>query len=256
MQIPVYLRFAVPFLSTPSARRATRRHPIVSNTNQNFYPRPPRGGRQECKKLGTSSKHFYPRPPRGGRRHQMHNGTKTKKISIHALREEGDPFRASAADATTTFLSTPSARRATCRSHCLRPVVLEISIHALREEGDSYHMRGQAADIIVFLSTPSARRATRSNDRGRSGHHHFYPRPPRGGRPSAPTAVCKARRNFYPRPPRGGRHLRMAIALQHIFISIHALREEGDCITVKSMHRAKQFLSTPSARRATHQHQG
>ena len=45
--------------------------------------------------------------------------------------------------------------------------------------------------------------------------------------------------------------MRMAIALQHIFISIHALREEGDCITVKSMHRAKQFLSTPSARRAT-----
>ena len=113
LQIPVYLRFAVPFLSTPSARRATRRHPIVSNTNQNFYPRPPRGGRQECKKLGTSSKHFYPRPPRGGRRHQMHNGTKTKKISIHALREEGDPHRRNHSLVLRLFLSTPSARRAT-----------------------------------------------------------------------------------------------------------------------------------------------
>ena len=184
LQIPVYLRFAVPFLSTPSARRATRRHPIVSNTNQNFYPRPPRGGRRRRSAIQSL----------------------VNLISIHALREEGDDYIQQPDENTYEFLSTPSARRATCRSHCLRPVVLEISIHALREEGDSYHMRGQAADIIVFLSTPSARRATRSNDRGRSGHHHFYPRPPRGGR--------------------------RYVVVQSVFsapISIHALREEGDC---------------------------
>ena len=34
------------------------------------------------------------------------------------------------------FLSTPSARRATCRESRSRPHP-EISIHALREEGDS-----------------------------------------------------------------------------------------------------------------------
>ena len=67
--------------------------------------------------------------------------------------------------------------------------------------------------------------------------------------------------------------LRMAIALQHIFISIHALREEGDSIKwyndnrgnisihalreegdglfVLSPYSAARFLSTPSARRAT-----
>ena len=38
--------------------------------------------------------------------------------------------------------------------------------------------------------------------------------------------------NFYPRPPRGGRHLRMSIALQHIFISIHALLAEGDIMAL------------------------
>ena len=101
---------------------------------------------------------------------------------------------------------------------------------------------------------------------------HFYPRPPRGGRhtcflppaevveisihalreegdrkstrrrehthisihalreegDSAPRAVCSARRNFYPRPPRGGRPKKST-----------------------NTKAKRQFLSTPSARRAT-----
>ena len=58
----------------------------------------------------------------------------------------------------------------------------------------------------VFLSTPSARRATiwpSSEDRLIL---YFYPRPPRGGRPAFVF----------------GPDLR-------VLISIHALREEGDC---------------------------
>ena len=35
------------FLSTPSARRATRRHQTVNTNVYDFYPRPPRGGRQQ-----------------------------------------------------------------------------------------------------------------------------------------------------------------------------------------------------------------
>ena len=34
-------------------------------------------------------------------------------------------------------------------------------------------------------------------------------------------------------------------------ISIHALREEGDLARLVAFHRSFQFLSTPSARRAT-----
>ena len=34
-------------------------------------------------------------------------------------------------------------------------------------------------------------------------------------------------------------------------ISIHALREEGDHLSIEIIHPHKQFLSTPSARRAT-----
>ena len=36
-----------------------------------------------------------------------------------------------------------------------------------------------------------------------------------------------------------------------IHISIHALREEGDCQSVVKFRRGTSFLSTPSARRAT-----
>ena len=80
-----------------------------------------------------------------------------RKISIHALREEGDMNEWDYADGWVLFLSTPSARRATHGArpdHGRRP----ISIHALREEGDVAAVRGraEAAD--------------------------FYPRPPRGGR--------------------------------------------------------------------------
>ena len=58
------------------------------------------------------------------------------KISIHALREEGDK-RASAVRLTpTSFLSTPSARRATVAQPMLCAAI-KISIHALREEGDA-----------------------------------------------------------------------------------------------------------------------
>ena len=57
--------------------------------------------------------------------------------------------------------------------------------------------------------------------------------------------------NFYPRPPRGGRQLAPAALLLHDGISIHALREEGDDQSLTPTMGVKQFLSTPSARRAT-----
>ena len=79
------------------------------------------------------------------------------RISIHALREEGDQGRVGVVDGFDGFLSTPSARRATSNlSTDFSSYV--ISIHALREEGD------------VLLG------------QGCANLNHFYPRPPRGGR--------------------------------------------------------------------------
>ena len=57
------------------------------------------------------------------------------KISIHALREESDPWWMSTTTSLLRFLSTPSARRATGADFYLN-LPVRISIHALREEGD------------------------------------------------------------------------------------------------------------------------
>ena len=57
--------------------------------------------------------------------------------------------------------------------------------------------------------------------------------------------------HFYPRPPRGGRRGVNRKHNAHSAISIHALREEGDFRTSSYVTSISQFLSTPSARRAT-----
>ncbi len=65
------------FLPTPSARRATHCGPDGPREGVNFYPRPPRGGRQTAICIsGTPAINFYPRPPRGGRPQQdrQHQG--------------------------------------------------------------------------------------------------------------------------------------------------------------------------------------
>ena len=63
----------------------------------------------------TSTSYFYPRPPRGGRHGVRRLDSKAHGISIHALREEGDRGVQIPSLAPKSFLSTPSARRATCR---------------------------------------------------------------------------------------------------------------------------------------------
>ena len=80
-------------------------------------------------------KYFYPRPLRGGRPELLEQRRALCDISIHALREEGDPGECHKELQEQVFLSTPSARRATFYSDAC----------------------GSHAE---FLSTPSARRAT------------------------------------------------------------------------------------------------
>ena len=64
--------------------------------------------------------------------------------------------------------------------------------------------------------------------------------------------VWLAATHFYPRPPRGGRPTNFTSPLHPKTISIHALREEGDSSTSLLSLLLMIFLSTPSARRATH----
>ena len=146
------------FLSTPSARRATWLTLISRSTAENFYPRPPRGGRR----ADACASDVY------------------GKISIHALREEGDLHLRVLRRHFFRFLSTPSARRATARPQ-YNDIQGVISIHALREEGDQGRSPALQSQI------------------------YFYPRPPRGGRLMFLHLPSGRDRHFYPRPPRGGR---------------------------------------------------
>ena len=66
--------------------------------------------------------HFYPRPPRGGRPSFSRGFPEPFNISIHALREEGDPMTKPCSSKLLVFLSTPSARRATSRGWGGRPL--------------------------------------------------------------------------------------------------------------------------------------
>ena len=123
------------------------------------------------------------------------------------------------------FLSTPSARRATA-AFSAWPAGMSISIHALREEGDVQ------AGTVLGASGPISIHALREEGDRRvvplfGLTLYFYPRPPRGGRPPSQDRRGTTQ-NFYPRPPRGGRHDSTA-----------------------STSSSSQFLSTPSARRAT-----
>ena len=146
-------------------------------------------------------------------------------ISIHALREEGDRAGSVRGMAVNLFLSTPSARRATPRPimrlqvrynfyprpprggrRCpaaLPQHHLPISIHALREEGDVHH--GQRAGCQKISIHALREEGDVLAQRCGAALDDFYPRPPRGGRPSLHPAM-------------------MVCSL----ISIHALREEGD----------------------------
>ena len=212
------------FLSTPSARRATR-------------------GADPADRAGI----FLSTPSARRATIPLSCGHTFRRISIHALREEGD------------FCMVERQRQE------------RISIHALREEGDEQQaaMSYNSAISIHALREEGDRRSRR----GRGLQSNFYPRPPRGGRrtrdkksafrsqflstPSARRATVFAGLNrgdlfnFYPRPPRGGRRGQRRQAQRGHEISIHALREEGDETRAAYNALPWKFLSTPSARRAT-----
>ena len=170
------------FQSTPSARRATREiaalkaikdisiHALREEgdirlllrllPSSDFNPRPPRGGRHYGRQSQCSTSLFQSTPSARRATAAYKAADAAEKISIHALREEGDRTQNATVFLLIQFQSTPSARRATSRNWSTtssrknfnprpprggRPAgaVLPrafqaISIHALREEGDSF----------------------------------------------------------------------------------------------------------------------
>ena len=214
-----------------------------------FYPRPPRGGRRCLRSVSSCSTAFLSTPSARRATSVSSNPFAVASISIHALREEGDT--------------------ALCE---LDAALNKISIHALREEGDQ-HLLSCTLQHVIFLSTPSARRATSVLDTSVTATV-FLSTPSARRATSLLSTALGTPTDFYPRPPRGGRPDHPGLFSRGVDISIHALREEGDrhcprprLVEVISIHALREegdfwwadvpricieFLSTPSARRATH----
>ena len=148
-----------------------------------------------------------------------HTATAKQRISIHALREEGDPLISRAGFMAWVFQSTPSARRATL-----------------------YDLLKAAFD--KFQSTPSARRATSVLLPVCWACSYFNPRPPRGGRPN--TSPRFSPPILFQSTPSARRATRLPEAgCDHRCISIHALREEGDQAAETVLTGATDFNPRP-----------
>ena len=111
-------------------------HRALDKGGHHFYPRPPRGGRHEIADLRPEPGHpFYPRPPRGGRPASLRWRGTWSRMYFYPRPPRGGRRPGRAQPATSSFLPTPSARRAT------------------------FHIATIRIERFLFLPTPSARRA-------------------------------------------------------------------------------------------------
>ena len=217
-----WIKEGTEFLSTPSARRATRLPCSGSSWSWNFYPRPPRGGRRlrRIRPLHTFSD-FYPRPPRGGRPLLLSKGL-PRTVHFYPRPPRGGrlcPFGVKLTRAES-FLSTPSARRATSGNYA-----------SLHWSGYFYPRppRGGRLAVIHFYH---------------SNQNYFYPRPPRGGRqrPYGQAQHPQGISIHALREEGDPESLELVVVEE---ISIHALREEGDGVWRLRMGPGQNFYPRP-----------
>ena len=239
-----------------------------------FYPRPPWGGRRCIPSEVSIPVYFYPRPSVGRATAQRrayyeanreflstpsvgratssgHTVPGTVRISIHALRGEGDPLLVGLPEPDNKISihalrgeGDPTTRASSAcsgyfyprppwggRHYTIPPAAShqKISIHALRGEGDASRF-GEILEQWKFLSTPSVGRATYSPARRTACSAYFYPRPPWGGRPTN-RRLFFANKRFLSTPSVGRATLTFT----------------------KSTSNRQIFLSTPSVGRATRQ---
>ena len=232
----------IKFLSTPSARRATKR--VTQKGGDRRFLSTPSARRATSRRAIRSlmGAYFYPRPPRGGRPTRAAATDSTEPISIHALREEGDVCAIYDISELISFLSTPSARRATCcgprggDSGCY--------FYPRPPRGGRLNTYEQRLAATGFLSTPSARRATATaTSLGYSVEISIHALREEGD--SSMVAVI-TRRVLFLSTPSARR------ATPTIFpywdcraISIHALREEGDSAFYIKSTDASDFYPRP-----------
>ena len=144
---------------------------------------------------------------------------KESRISIHALRGEGDDIK---------FIAN---------------IPIRISIHALRGEGDCF----VASNVFIFCDfnprPPWGGRLRLSyvglDKKG------FQSTPSVGRATVWWVSCCRGLLHFNPRPPWGGRPLPANTRSQTLNISIHALRGEGDAAHIDGRRRTRHFNPRP-----------
>ena len=146
------------FLSTPSARRATRIQWLRCPCRRYFYPRPPRGGRPSVSVTRSTSQGFLSTP--SARRATEDDESLRKRVQEFLSTPSARRATGSALLFTTLprFLSTPSARRATYRARLFE--YLKRNFYPRPPRGGRRGVQIPSLAPKLFLSTPSARRAT------------------------------------------------------------------------------------------------
>ena len=145
-----------PFLSTPSARRATHNPGFMWRTADiSIHALREEGDHHH--QLPQNHPQISIHALREEGDESAERETVDEEISIHALREEGDISIAAARSRHCYFYPRPP-RGGRLYLDVIRKSLFAISIHALREEGDT-----EAAETT-------------------EAKEYFYPRPPRGGR--------------------------------------------------------------------------
>ena len=146
------------FLSTPSARRATKGRFDPDRPHKFLSTPSARRATGEAMGKITFLVTFLSTPSARRATTLTCLNCSGETISIHALREEGDPGPGRRGSGTATFLSTPSARRATqlALPSCRAP----LHFYPRPPRGGRPSSNTQNSRTSRFLSTPSARRAT------------------------------------------------------------------------------------------------
>ena len=191
----------------------------------NFYPRPPRGGRRSMASRSFGSTLFLSTPSARRATAEQLRQPMGGMISIHALREEGDTGK------LYTFLA------------------YEISIHALREEGDTRTRESARSTKNFYPRPPRGGRRIYIELDGSPKFISIHALREEGDISDTENPIPP--RYFYPRPPRGGR--RMTTTGRYWQTSVFLSTPSARRATSSSLSgwMWKLFLSTPSARRAT-----
>ena len=139
------------------------------------------------------------------------------------------------------FQSTPSARRATHKPMFFKALCENFNPRPPR--GGRRYQPAFVVDSNLFQSTPSARRATSPPSTTPKSSANFNPRPPRGGRPDVNKCTTRSKK-FQSTPSARRATSKFRNHSGNIFISIHALREEGDSKSGEKIHHVCSIIHT------------